>query len=112
MNITWCFNQSKINWSELSELYKSAPLSQKLPAALEVVFSNSMFKCFLFDGSTLIGVGRALADGQDCSYICDVALHPKYQGMGLGKQIVQNLIEQSEGHKKIILYEICLVDLL
>jgi len=104
MKMSWCYNQSKTNWGELSELYKIAPLGTKLPSDLEVVFSNSRFKSFVFDGSKLIGVGRALADGLDCSYICDIAIHPDYQGKGLGKQIVQNLIDQSKGHKKIILY--------
>jgi GNAT superfamily N-acetyltransferase len=104
MNISWCYDQSKTDWSRLSELYKIAPLGIKQPIDLEVVFSNSRFKCFVFDSSTLIGVGRALADGLYCSYICDIAIHPEYQGIGLGKQIVQNLVEQSRGHKKIILY--------
>lgn len=49
-------------------------------------------------------MGRTLADGADCSYICDIALHPDYHGLGLGKAIVQKLINMSKGHKKIILY--------
>ena len=104
MNISWCYDQSKADWSELSELYKIAPLGIKPPADLEIVFTNSRFKCFVFDCDKLVGVGRALADGLDCSYICDIAIHPEYQGMGLGVQVVQYLIEQSRGHKKIILY--------
>ena len=100
MNITWCYDQSKTNWVELSGLYKIAPLGIKPPGDLEVVFSNSRFKCFVFDGVKLIGVGRALADGIDCSYICDIAIHPEYQGIGLGNQIVQNLIEEGERRKK------------
>ena len=51
-----------------------------------------------------MGVGRVLADGRDCSTICDVAVHPEYQGRGIGKHIVQTLIRLSRGHKKIILY--------
>ncbi len=104
MNISWCYEHSEIDWSELSELYKIAPLGIKPATALEVVFSNSRFKCFVFDNTTLIGAGRALADGLDCAYICDIAIHPEYQGLGFGKQIVQNLVEQSQGHKKLILY--------
>jgi ribosomal protein S18 acetylase RimI-like enzyme len=45
-----------------------------------------------------------LADGVDCSYICDVAVHPEYQGQGLGKQVVMKLVEFSREHRKIILY--------
>ena len=49
-------------------------------------------------------MGRALADGVDCSYLCDIALLPSHQGIGLGQQIVSKLVDLSRGHKKIILY--------
>jgi ribosomal protein S18 acetylase RimI-like enzyme len=104
MKFIWHFDQTNINWNELSKLYKIAPLGIKLPNDLEVVFTNSKFKCFIYHENSLIGVGRALADGKDCSYICDIAIHPEYQGLGLGKEIVQNLVRLSQGHKKIILY--------
>ena len=104
MNIIFCSDQLKIDWNELVELYRIAPLGKKNKEDLKLTFLNSMFKCFVFDQTKIIGVGRALADGRDCSYICDVAIHPKYQGIGLGKQIIQNLIKKSERHKKIILY--------
>ncbi|MCH7901387.1 MAG: GNAT family N-acetyltransferase [Acidobacteria bacterium] len=52
----------------------------------------------------LVGGGRALADGLDCSYIADVAVHREYQGVGLGKAIITGLMALSKGHKKIILY--------
>jgi len=104
MGFTWYFDQTKLNWNELSELYRIAPLGTKLPADLEVVFTNSKFKCFVYQNGSLVGAGRALADGKDCSYICDIAVHPEYQGLGLGKEIVQNLVRLSQGHRKIILY--------
>ena len=104
MKITWNYDQNNINWDELSELFRIAPLGEKSPADLETVFSNSQYKCFIYEDSTLIGVGRALADGLDCSYICDVAIHPEHQGLGLGKQIIKKLVTLSKGHKKIILY--------
>jgi ribosomal protein S18 acetylase RimI-like enzyme len=63
-----------------------------------------MFKCFVYDGDHLVAVGRALADGLDCSYICDVAVHPEHHGRGLGKAVINELVVRSRGHKKIILY--------
>jgi ribosomal protein S18 acetylase RimI-like enzyme len=103
--IEWRFDESSINWIELSKLYRIAPLGEKKPADLRLSFSNSRYKCFVFDGSgALVGVGRALADGVDCSYLCDVAVHPDFQGRGLGKGIIEKLKEMSAGHRKIILY--------
>jgi GNAT superfamily N-acetyltransferase len=100
----WLFDQNSIDWVELSELYRIAPLGDKKAEELKLAFSNSMYKCFLRDGEMLIGAGRAVADGIDCSYLCDVAVHPAFQGRGLGRDIIMKLRELSAGHKKIILY--------
>ena len=104
MNFEWHFDQERTNWEALSGLYKIAPLGIKLPEDLKTVFSNSMFKCFVYHKNAIAGAGRALADGKDCSYLCDIAIHPDYQGYGLGKEMVLNLVRLSQGHKKIILY--------
>ena len=104
MNITLKYDQSEIDWCELTELYRIAPLGEKNPEDLKITFSNSMFKCFAYNDNKIVGVGRALADGSDCSYICDIAVHPEYQGIGLGKKVIQSLVDKSDGHKKIILY--------
>lgn len=104
MKLNWHHSQETVDWNELSDLYRAAPLGEKRPEDLQKAFTNSIFKCFVFDQERLIGVGRALADGIDCSYICDVAVLPDYQGHGIGKDIVSKLVELSTGHKKIILY--------
>ena len=90
MDFSWVYDHSGVDWDELSELYRVAPLGEKSPEDLATVFSNSKFKCFIYLNNTLVGVGRALADGVDCSYICDVAVHPEYQGLRLGKKIIEN----------------------
>src|ERR1051325_10529701 len=104
MALAWKESLSTVDWDELSALYRAAPLGDKSPEWLKVAFSNSMFRCFAYEDEVLIGAGRALADGVDCSYICDVAVLPQHQGTGLGQQIVARLVERSRGHKKIILY--------
>src|SRR5687767_1938121 len=106
MPLSWSHSIDNLDWNELSALYSAAPLGNKSPDSLKTAFTNSMFRCFVFDDRELVGVGRALADGTDCSYICDVALLPSHQGLGLGKQIVSKLVSMSSGHKKIILYSV------
>lgn len=104
MEYQWKYNTEGLSWTELSQLYKIAPLGDKHPDDLKTVFDNSRFKCFVFDDNKLIGAGRGLADGRDCSYLCDVAVHPEYQGRGLGRAMVARLVELSAGHSKIVLY--------
>lgn len=106
MALTWFDSIDTLDWDELSALYHAAPLGNKHPAELKVAFGNSRFVCFAREDGKLVGVGRALADGIDCSYICDVAVMPSHQGTGLGKEIVARLVSLSADHKKIILYAV------
>ena len=100
----WVHDVAAVDLEELSRLYRIAPLGDKPPQALATVFGNSMFTCFAYANGVLVGAGRVLADGLDCAYIADVAVHPDHQGHGLGTAIIRQLVILSEGHKKIILY--------
>ena len=104
MDLSWSFDLSRINWSDLSELIRIAPLSDQPPEQIKTIFSNSQFFCFVFHETQIVGAGRILSDGLAFAYLSHIAVHPDYQGMGLGKKIVRNLIEQSKGHSMIILY--------
>ena len=100
----WVNDSSAVDLDELSELYRIAPLGNKSPQALKTVFGNSMFACFAYHGDALVAAGRGLADGVDCAYLADVAVHPDHQGKGLGKEVIRRLVALAAGHKKIILY--------
>ena len=102
--LVWVDTSDNVDWHELSELYRVAPLAYKAPELLRIAFTNSMFKRFAFDDGKLVAAGRVLADGIDVAYLCDVALLPSHQGRGLGKQIVSDLLARVRNHKKIILY--------
>ena len=104
--VDWSDDLNSVDWEELSALYRVAPLGDKKPADLKRSFSNSLYRCFVREDGRLVGVGRALADGVDCAYICDIAVLPSHQGTGLGKQIVGRLVELSRGHRKVILYAV------
>jgi ribosomal protein S18 acetylase RimI-like enzyme len=106
MTFEWKDALDEVDWEELSAMYRAAPLGNKSAAWLKLVFSNSMFRCFVYEQGRLVGAGRAVADGGDCSYLCDIAVLPSHQGVGLGKQIVGRLVELSRGHRKIILYAV------
>jgi GNAT superfamily N-acetyltransferase len=106
MTVTWTDALDTVDWNELSDLYRKAPLGIKSAERLRTVFTNSMFRRFGYDEGVLVAAGRALADGLDCSYICDVAILPSHQGRGLGDALIAQLVELSRGHAKIILYSV------
>ncbi|MGA4792093.1 GNAT family N-acetyltransferase [Nocardia sp. AB354] len=102
---TWIDTVAGVDLDELSALYRIAPLGDKKPNALRTVFSHSMFVCFVYSNSTeLVGAGRALADGLDCAYIADIAVHPVHQNRGLGTKITSHLVLRCRGYKKTLLY--------
>jgi hypothetical protein len=56
MSILWSESLKDMDWEELAQLYRAAPLGDKRAADLELVFSNSMFRCFAReDASPTVG---------------------------------------------------------
>ena len=106
MALEWSDAIDDVDWDELAALYRAAPLGNKQPAELAIVFANSRHRCLVRDGGALVAAGRVLADGLDCAYLCDVAVLPGHQGTGLGKAVVLRLLGLVRGHRKIILYAV------
>jgi len=106
MSIAWTTNTEPVDWPELAELMRIAPLAERTADEMRQVYGNSMFACFAFDGPRLVAAGRVMADGVSVAYLCDIVIHPDYQGQGLGSQIVERLKTLSKDHKKIILYAV------
>ncbi|WP_242218525.1 GNAT family N-acetyltransferase [Bacillus cereus group sp. BfR-BA-01380] len=59
----------------------------------EISLKNSVFAVTVKDESKAIGMGRIVGDGAIYFYIQDVVVHPDYQGMGIGKKIMNVLVE-------------------
>lgn len=106
MALDWTESIDTLDWDELQALYRAAPLGHKTADHLRIAFSNSRHVCLVRDAGQLVGAGRALADGVDAAYLCDIAVRPSHQGTGLGQAIVQQLLQRVAGHQKILLYAV------
>jgi ribosomal protein S18 acetylase RimI-like enzyme len=58
---------------------------------------NSASVVFVLDQSKLVGFGRAISDGAYQAAIYDVAVLPDYQGKGVGRLIIDKIIQSLPG---------------
>lgn len=86
---------TNINWERVPEILKEVGMAYHSAEKHERAFAKSYSVVFVFDNEVLIGFGRAISDGEYQSAIYDVAVLPGYQGKGIGRMIVQNLVKQT-----------------
>lgn len=81
-----------VDWAAFCALFQRAGLGERKPAVAEAVFAGSYACCFAWDGERLIGAARAISDGVNSSVVYDVVVEPAYQGQGVGKALMHNLL--------------------
>jgi ribosomal protein S18 acetylase RimI-like enzyme len=84
-----------INWERVPQILKEVGMAFHPVEKHRRVFAKSHSVVFIFDSDVLIGFGRAISDGECQAAIYDVAVLPAYQGKGIGRMIVQNLVQQT-----------------
>lgn len=92
--ITLRFECEGVDWQRASAIFERAPLGTREPDRLRQTFLNSDLVCFAWDGEELVGIARALSDGIVQSVIYDLCMFPEYQRQGLGKRMMEAMIER------------------
>jgi ribosomal protein S18 acetylase RimI-like enzyme len=85
---------SGIDWNQAAEIFRCAPLGEREPDKLARSFLNSHAYVAVYDNDELIGLCRALCDGEYQAAIYDVVLLPEYHGKGIGKAMVKLLLNR------------------
>lgn len=91
MDIQFKFDTKGVNWPEVAEIFKLAPLGIRDPEQLRRSCENSFLVCFASIGKKLIGMGRAISDGEYQAAIYDIVVLPEHQNRGTGRQIMEEL---------------------
>lgn len=96
-----------VDWEEAAELFSRAPLGSQRrdPYKMKRAFEASYAVVVVCDSDKLVGMGRALCDGEYQAAIYDMVVLPEYQGKGIGKKIIEKLCEQLPV-ENIILYSV------
>ena len=97
------FDCSGVDWKLVSETLKRVGMAYDKPGAHKKSFDNSYVTVFIYRDGQLIGFGRAISDGVFQAAIYDVAVIPEYQKNGVGRIIIESLMERLS-QCNIILY--------
>ncbi len=92
MSLTFHTTCDNIDWNIVPKLLEQGGMSFVDPETHQKTFEASYAVIFVLDDNQLIGCGRALSDGLRQSAIYDVVVDPRYQGQGIGKEIVSRLM--------------------
>lgn len=103
MNFKLRYDCEGVDWQHVSDTLKSVGMGHHGAEKHEAAFKASHTTVFLYCGDILVGFGRALSDGVYQAAIYDVAVAVKYQGQGLGRVIMENILSKVS-HCNIILY--------
>lgn len=92
--MTAVFRDTKdIDWEQLLELQRSAPWSRhRSLQQLVKAIHNSQLLVTAWEENRLIACARVLTDYVYRAVVFDVIVHPDYQGKGLGRQLMGQIV--------------------
>lgn len=95
-----------IDWQQLSQLLAAAGLGERDPQVMQKVYQNSQFCYWGFIGGELMATAHAISDMTSVSYLADVAIHPRFQGHGYGRQLMDRVMQDLAPLGKVFIYSV------
>ncbi len=106
MEIVTDLNRRAIDWQQLCELLEAAGLGKRDPHTLRRVYQHSQFCYWGFIGDELIATAHAISDLTSVAYLADVAIDPRFQGQGLGRRLMDRVMQDLAPLGKIFIYSV------
>ena len=85
-------------FDQVVELYNSvgwlAYTTDEQKPKLQEAIRNSTYVVTARSSERLIGLARCISDDVSICYLQDILIHPKYQGQGIGRELLANCLER------------------
>ena len=81
------------NIEDFLRLRKIVNLSPRSREAAEKGLHNSLFAVTIYTNNQAIGMGRVVGDGGLNFEIVDIVVDPAFQGQGLGRKIMEHIMD-------------------
>ncbi len=98
LSLTMHVGTADLDWLQLQRLMDlTAPWARNRDLKdLERAVLASNPVVHLWDGDFLVGFARSTSDGVYRAMLWDVIVHPRYQGQGIGRTLVETLLAQPQ----------------
>lgn len=85
----------KYNEKEIFQIYEKVGWTNYTsnPEMLKKAYENSLKIYGAYEGEKLIGIVRVVGDGYSIIYIQDIIVLPEYQRQGIGKRLLEKVLE-------------------
>jgi ribosomal protein S18 acetylase RimI-like enzyme len=91
-----------VDWNAAAELVEAVGWGVRDPEQMKRAFGKS--RCaFVYHDELLVGMGRCIGDDEYYATIWDVIIRPGYQQMGLGRKIMEALLNDVKERQFIAL---------
>ena len=90
--------------ARIMTLYRRAPLLRQVsdPQQVWQMFEQASLVLTSWHDGQLVGIARVLSDGVLFSYLCDLAVEPDVQRLGVGKALINGVIERCAGTELVL----------
>ena len=89
---------------DILDLFQSVDwLSSNYPERVKKALNNCETVYTAWDGEKLVGLVNAMDDGEMTAYVHYLCVNPKYQGRGIGKELIRRIKEKYSAYLYIIL---------
>lgn len=85
--------ENRLTAEQFCDLQEAVGFGRRNHEQIEKAIENSIYSISVNVDGEIVGMGRLVGDGARIVYIQDVCIKPKYQRKGLGKLIVEKLLE-------------------
>ena len=92
---------------EFIDVLRRSTLAERRPVdkaeTIERMLRNADVTVTARAGGLLVGISRAITDFAFCTYLSDLAVDEKFQGFGIGRELLHRTHEAAGRHTRLIL---------
>ena len=89
---------NELSAEEFTELWETVWGNGPSPEQTRLAMEHTLFRVSVFDGPQIVAMARMIGDMGLDYYIKDVIVRPEYQGQGIGRMLIGEILQFVNDH--------------